>query len=733
MKRYIVIILFLCACVPGQSAYNPAKTALLIRKLAQTKEDTSRISLQIQIGESMLLMPFPKSRQDSARYFLTAALQLSVKLHEPDWQHDVLKSMAKYYYMSNDTVLADQCYRQVIDYYHQKGNLEKEADAWMALFHGYLLKKNPNERAQQKITIGLKARGIYLQNRQFKKAAAVLSDIANQRTYLKQYELAEKDLQQSLAEYKAAGETKLQYTYMTLVDLEYTRGNFYRAIAHCVQGIKSTAPGEEILYTSFFYWTAAKSNFAVKNYEETLTWLSKAMETFKEHQDYKFLHIQTLLALNKIEEAGKAIDRIIQPAFSKDSWDTLHLYLSIAQYHAKKRDTEEAVHYFLKTLERAKILFVGRTDGWLTKCYNGIAEAYLNNNQAPKSEDYIKQTEWIVKNSSMPLDPGLLIDHYNNAYRYDTATGQYKSSVKNLELRVALEDSIFAADKEKQLAELNIQYETSQKELSIKNLQNQTTAQRATLKTARLQRNITIAGIFIMILVSALFYRNYQLKKQANQTITHKNERLQHLVNEKDWLVKEIHHRVKNNLQTVMGLLGTQSYYLKSEEAINAMTESQHRIQSMSLIHQRLYQSNNLSSIGMNGYIHELINSLSEGFNTDNRVRFNIDVAPITLDLAHAIPLGLIINEAITNAFKYAFPGNRPGLITVALKEDPASNISLSIHDNGVGLGPGFDARLADTMGMNLMRGLCSEIGAQCSITNQGGTLITVHFAYAAA
>jgi two-component sensor histidine kinase len=205
---------------------------------------------------------------------------------------------------------------------------------------------------------------------------------------------------------------------------------------------------------------------------------------------------------------------------------------------------------------------------------------------------------------------------------------------------------------------------------------------------------------------------------------------LQHLVTEKEWLLKEIHHRVKNNFQTVMGLLGTQAGYQKSEVVINAITDSQRRIQSMSLIHQKLYQSKNLSAINMSDYIHELVDSLSDSFSTNNHIRFHLESDPVELDLAHCIPLGLILNEAITNCFKYAFLNNKAGIVAITFKRVSLNQIVLMIHDNGAGFPPSFNTNETDSMGMNLMRGLSEEIGAQFEAGNKDGAQITVRFEY---
>ena len=127
------------------------------------------------------------------------------------------------------------------------------------------------------------------------------------------------------------------------------------------------------------------------------------------------------------------------------------------------------------------------------------------------------------------------------------------------------------------------------------------------------------------------------------------------LLKDKEWLIKEVHHRVKNNLQMVISLLNSQSIYLNDEAAVVAIQESQRRMHAMSLIHQKLYQSENVGVIDMRAYINEFISYLKDIFETGSSIRFEQDVDPIKLDVGQAVPVGLILNEVITNSIKYAF------------------------------------------------------------------------------
>jgi two-component sensor histidine kinase len=180
----------------------------------------------------------------------------------------------------------------------------------------------------------------------------------------------------------------------------------------------------------------------------------------------------------------------------------------------------------------------------------------------------------------------------------------------------------------------------------------------------------------------------------------------------------------------VASLLEIQSSYLKNKEALSAIKESQHRIHSMSIIHQKLYQSETLSTIHMPEYIYELVEYLRESYAIRENVRFSLQIENIELNHASAITLGLILNEAITNAIKYAFADTDDGQISIALSHISDSQILLNIADNGRGLPRGFESKIGASMGMELLRGLSEDLGGTLSIETKEGTHIKVIFTY---
>ncbi len=175
--------------------------------------------------------------------------------------------------------------------------------------------------------------------------------------------------------------------------------------------------------------------------------------------------------------------------------------------------------------------------------------------------------------------------------------------------------------------------------------------------------------------------------------------------------------------------MGTQANYVKSSEALQALDNSKHRIHTMSLIHQKLYQSENLSATMMTDYIHELVSYLKDSFETQH-ILFVINCERIELEVSYSLPLGLILNEAITNSIKYAFPDRQKGTLQINLRHTSAEQIQLTISDNGIGIPMKEDGAMKATMGLNLMKGLTEDISGSFSIKNQNGTTVQIDFRY---
>ncbi|HEV8040139.1 MAG TPA: histidine kinase dimerization/phosphoacceptor domain -containing protein [Bryobacteraceae bacterium] len=210
-------------------------------------------------------------------------------------------------------------------------------------------------------------------------------------------------------------------------------------------------------------------------------------------------------------------------------------------------------------------------------------------------------------------------------------------------------------------------------------------------------------------------------------------DKIKNSLREKEALLKEIHHRVKNNLQVVSSLLGLQSRVVNDEQTRKMFQESQNRIHSMALLHESLYQSNNLSRIDFPEYIRRLALHLfrSYGVVTD-RIHLRTDLDSLYLGMDAAVPCGLIINELVSNSLKYAFPEGRNGEVRIELREPREGMAHLVVADNGVGLKSDIDWATARTLGLRLVRTLAEQLGAKIEIESTAGTEVRLTFAAAA-
>jgi two-component sensor histidine kinase len=217
----------------------------------------------------------------------------------------------------------------------------------------------------------------------------------------------------------------------------------------------------------------------------------------------------------------------------------------------------------------------------------------------------------------------------------------------------------------------------------------------------------------------------------VNQDITEQKnaeDALAKSLDEKEMLLKEIHHRVKNNLMTISSLLNIQSSHIKDKATRGIFKESQNRAKSMALIHERLYHSTDLKNIDFGDYIINLTTDLYHTMVLDpDRIKLDIDVEDVKIDINNMVPLGLIVNELVTNSMKHAFPNHKSGYIKIQLYHEN-EKITLVVSDNGIGLPEDVDYKKTNTLGLQLIKSLTEQINGEIRLDQSHGTAFTVIF-----
>jgi two-component sensor histidine kinase len=382
----------------------------------------------------------------------------------------------------------------------------------------------------------------------------------------------------------------------------------------------------------------------------------------------------------------------------------------------------------------------------LATTYQSVVQFLLASRQYESARKYLSVNQAICQQQGAT---GVLASNHLLWFQLDSALRNYSSAIKHYQQYVALRDSLFTESTNNQIAQLQVQYESEKKdqhlklkEKSIRVLQEHGKLQQQQLRQAQMIRNGMIAGAIMLVLLLGLGYNRYRLKQQGNQLleakqaeIYQKNHLLEQLLqekegllHEKEWMLKEIHHRVRNNLQIVISLLNSQAANLVDDAALSTLKESQHRVQAMALIHQKLYQSERVAHVEMASYINDLVACLRDSYQRSGSVQFNLSVEPLELDVTLAVPLGLIINEALTNALKYAFPEERAGTINLHLHRQADASYELIVSDNGAGLPPACDPARRRSLGMTLLHGLSEQLEGTLCIAGSPGVTIRLVF-----
>lgn len=298
------------------------------------------------------------------------------------------------------------------------------------------------------------------------------------------------------------------------------------------------------------------------------------------------------------------------------------------------------------------------------------------------------------------------------------AIGNYELAWKYQKKYQALDDSLFNLQKSKQQANLLTLYETEKKQRTIE-------LQEANLALATSTNSRLWIGIVAAVIIGALLLFVLYQKSKTNALLSQQKEEIEVRDKEKEVLLKEIHHRVKNNLQIISSILNIQSRKLDDESAKTAVKEGQSRIKSMSLIHEKLYGNNELSIVNMKEYIEELSAFLFKSYKTSSNIIAKIEAEELTLDIDRAIPIGLILNELISNSLKYAFDEKQEGTLTVKLSQ-VEDEIKLEVADSGKGLPDDFQE--SQSMGMRLVNSLTEQIQGAINIKSSPGASFSISF-----
>ena len=392
-----------------------------------------------------------------------------------------------------------------------------------------------------------------------------------------------------------------------------------------------------------------------------------------------------------------------------DKQGIAYCYNNIGVVYKYQSNHTKSLEYYFKSLDVIKNIDDKKG---LTSCYNNIGNIYIDLLNYKSALLYCDSSLQVAKEMGNINAERVA---YQNMAKVYAKTGKYKEAYEYEVKFKTLTDSIFNADNSKELGDMKTGFEVERKEaeLNAKAERQQAIA----FEEEKRERIIIcfVTGILLVVIVFSFFlYKRVKYANKQKQTIEH--------------LFKEVHHRVKNNLQVITSLLNLQKGYIDDKKILNVFQDCQNRIYAMAAIHERLYEHNALSNINLNDYIKNLITQLIDTYQLSFNVKYNLEVNIDKLDLDTLIPIGLLTNEIISNSLKYAFTDDEKNhVITFKLKKGADNSFTMLIGDNGKGSKVTLDEEHT-TFGIDLIKILVSQLRGTIKQLPDAGTMYEIMF-----
>ena len=338
--------------------------------------------------------------------------------------------------------------------------------------------------------------------------------------------------------------------------------------------------------------------------------------------------------------------------------------------------------------------------------FAALAQLKMEQGKYAESKSFLEEGIAIGENLDQPHE---MMELYKVYTVLDSLSGDYKSAFNHLLLQNDFEKKISQANSKREMEKLELIYQTKEKENEL--------ALRQTIIQNRNKTIWVIAGISALLLIALL--RLFWLRSKLHKS----NRQLNALVKEKENLVKEIHHRVKNNLQVISSLLNMHVRKVQDPQSKKIFDDGISRIQAMSLIHQNIYAHSNLQQIQPREYVEKLVQQLFVTYQIpDKAIKIQTSIDDVDLDIEKLMSIGLILNEILSNAFKYAFNGSKTGTIDILLHQPKPNEMEMIVKDNGSGISIEMIDEPGDSLGMRLIQAFSEKLKATLSIGNVNGT-----------
>ena len=747
LRRFLLKCLFvvITTSVAAQQQENN-NIAAFKHALEANKQDTSKVNLLLRLSEYYFFKnPKRTTDLDSAMFYAKEAEALSNKLNDQKSLGNSYEQISKIFHQKNDTARGKYFANKAIEIFKANNCFMELAYAYYDL-SGYYSINSSKEIVERISIVEQLVLPAFMQAGSKLKEADALKELSDLLQLKGEYSKALSMLNRSLQLYQSIGHRDLQGVYDLMGSVYNNIGDNEQALKYGLLAMNAAdSMKNNTIELATIFNRIGSTYLRMKKYELAYEYFQKALQVAKKFNDQETIVLLTTnlaRVLISMKKPAKALV-ILKEAQLKypvnDPYLQLYMTAGFLNTYKELKQYEEAQKYCDQLIAIAKKLDPHDTDQ--SEAQFPVTEFYLATHQYDLARKRLIITDDFYKDIQSQSHAELSRNHLL-WFKLDSAQGNYLSAISHYQRYKMLADSSLNEITRKHIEQLQIEYETQKKnkdltlqQQNIQLLTKQGQLQKNQLQQERLFKKIILSGLALLVIILALLYKNSQHRLKMNRQlrrqqaeIEKQNASLQHSVREKEWLVKEIHHRVKNNLQIVSSLMNIQSNYLPAGAALEAIKESQSRVNAMSLIHQKLYQSPSFISVNMDKYIRELVSHIMQSFSGNKKIDAIINVQDVELDVSHAVPIGLILNEAVTNSIKYAFKNNHPGIIKISLQPTDETQWLLVIADNGPGLLPDFDYKKSSSIGMALIETLTEQISGTLYFNNNSGLEISISF-----
>jgi two-component sensor histidine kinase len=744
--QLFMLLILLVKSSLGQTSYLDELTLPVLRqKLSSSQNDTTKVDLELALGHLMLSKAVRGEKDiDSAKAFSKQAAALSTKLN---YQFGIINAMllsAETFYAQYNMNEGLAMANKALSYAKIHNNSDGEARSYNLIAHYYPTSDPVSLR--NRISYINKAIAIFRKNKNAHWLSDLLTVNADMLTQADRNMEALKMLFEALNLGKGVSRRTVEGIYWNIGRISISIGDYTNALKYNLLAVKTAKEvNDTTMQVVYIKHLIAGTYIRAKDYERAIPYSLEVLKMAKRYNNTWCVKIaSSALAFeythtNQLSKALEILGELKGQA--GNDLDMLSVNVDFLNNLTYAKQFPKASRY-VKELRKVLQTIPADNPSLLMAAYNALAYYYSETNHIELAYHYTDLYAALAHKLNYVEGITAADDRYYRLVKLDHRSRPNISQFfKDQEIR----DSAYNKIKSYQMFLLDMENETLDKNRHIDSLTVEAKVKEIRIKKNQLIQRGTVFGSILLLIITGLIYSRYRLKQRSNalltlqkQEIDNKNIALQQLImdknellrdkdellSEKDLLFKEVNHRIKNNLQSVMLLLENQAAMLEGE-AFDAINISRHRIYAMSLIHDKLIESSKLKSINMRLFLPQLVEHIRDSFEGPTQIDIKINVQELIIDVSLALPLVLIVNEAVTNAFKYAFADQKKGEVSISL-DMINEQIRLEIADNGKGMDMNANNKKNSGMGLSLMRGLCEDIGAKIIFKKSTGTRILI-------